>query len=290
MQYNSKLIGYINSMRPKQWIKNGFVFAGLIFSASFFNLTAVVRSIAMFVLFALVSGCVYIINDIVDRKKDAHHPVKCRRPIASGLVEPAGAAVFAAIILLISFLASFYLDVWAAVILATYFILNILYSLILKNLVIIDVIVIAFGFVLRTLAGVVVIRVSISPWLVLCTTMLALFLALHKRRSELLVLAGDAENHRKILGEYTPELIENMLSVITSTTVMSYALYTFSTGHSYYMMLTIPFVIYGIFRYQYLVYVKGKGGSPELVLLNDKPLLIDIILWVISCIIIVMLF
>ncbi len=282
-----KVKDVIVSMRPKQWTKNGFVFAGLIFSKSFFNLDAIWRVILAFFLFSLVSGSLYIINDIIDRDKDLHHPVKCKRPIASGRLPIAGAMITALLIILAAISASYWLDVKLFLILLAYSVLVFAYSIKLKNIVILDVIILSMGFVLRTAGGAVVINVWISPWLILCTTLLALFLALIKRKNELRVLAGGAANHRKILEEYTPEMIDRMLSVVTSTTLMSYSLYTFSAGKSSYMMLTIPFVLYGIFRYQYLASARDMGGSPELVLLQDKPLLIDLILWIAACIVIV---
>lgn len=278
---------FISSMRPKQWTKNGFVFAGLIFSRSFFNPDSVARVIYAFFLFSLVSGSLYIINDIIDRDKDLHHPVKCKRPIASGRLNIAGAMTAALVIIAGCLTAAFYLEAGLFCTLLAYTVLVFAYSIRLKNIIILDVIILSMGFVLRTAGGAFVIRVWISPWLILCTTLLALFLALIKRKNELRILAGDAANHRRILEEYTPELIDRMLSVVTSTTLMSYSLYTFSAGKSSYMMLTIPFVLYGIFRYQYLATAKDMGGSPEMVLLQDKPLLIDIVLWVIACIVIV---
>ena len=284
---NSKIKDVIISMRPRQWTKNGFVFAGLIFSKSFFNVDAILRVILAFFLFSLVSGALYIINDVIDREKDLHHPVKCKRPIASGRIHIAGAMITALLIIVVSLSASFYLDVKLFSILLAYSVLVFAYSIKLKNIVILDVIILSMGFVLRTTGGAVVIGVWISPWLILCTTLLALFLALIKRKNELRVLADGAANHRKILQEYSPELIDRMLSVVTSTTLMSYSLYTFSAGKSSYMMLTIPFVLYGIFRYQYLTSARDMGGSPELVLLQDKPLLIDIVLWAAACVVIV---
>ena len=284
---NSKIRDVIISMRPRQWTKNGFVFAGLIFSKSFFNVDAILRVILAFFLFSLVSGALYIINDVIDREKDLHHPVKCKRPIASGRIHIAGAMITALLIIVVSLSASFYLDVKLFSILLAYSVLVFAYSIKLKNIVILDVIILSMGFVLRTAGGAVVIGVWISPWLILCTTLLALFLALIKRKNELRVLADGAANHRKILQEYSPELIDRMLSVVTSTTLMSYSLYTFSAGKSSYMMLTIPFVLYGIFRYQYLTSARDMGGSPELVLLQDKPLLIDIVLWAAACVVIV---
>jgi 4-hydroxybenzoate polyprenyltransferase len=284
---SNKLYYIIASMRPKQWTKNSFAFAGLIFSKHFIYVEQILRAVAAFALFSLVSGSVYIINDVVDRDKDKLHPRKSKRPIASGKVKPAEAVMYAFIVLAAALVLAFMLDFGLFLILASYFVLVCAYSLKLKNVVILDVIIISMGFVLRTVGGAMVIDVKISPWLIVCTTLLALFLALNKRKNELLVLTDKAVGHRKILEQYTPELIDQMLSVVTSTTVMSYSLYTFSAGKSYYMMLTIPFVLYGIFRYQYLAENKDMGGSPELVLLKDKPLLINIALWVITSLIIV---
>jgi len=250
----------------------------------------VIKVVFAFCLFSVISGAVYVINDIIDREKDKLHPVKCNRPIASGRLKPGEAMVFSLILLVAALILAYALDIKFLLILVAYFILVCLYSLVLKNIIIVDVLAISVGFVLRTLGGTVVINVAISPWLLLCTTLLSLFLALNKRKNELLVLSGDAASHRKILDKYTPQLIDNMLGVVTSTTVMSYSLYTFEAGKSSYMMITIPFVLYGIFRYQYLVSSKNLGGSPEMVLFKDKPLLIDVLLWGITCMIIVGLF
>ena len=287
MNIGTKLYYILKSMRPKQWTKNSFVFAGLIFSKSFFYIEPVIRSVYAFLLFSVVSGAVYLINDVIDRKKDMLHPRKCKRPVASGKLKPIEALLSAGIILVASLLIAFTLDFKLFLVLAGYALMVSLYSLILKNVIILDVIIIAMGFVLRTIGGAVVIDVKISPWLIECTTLLALFLALNKRKSELLVMSEDASKHRKILNQYTPELIDQMLGVVTSTTVITYSLYTFNAGKTYYMMFTIPFVLYGIFRYQYLVATTDLGGSPELALLKDKPLMIDIILWAITSIIIV---
>lgn len=280
----------IVSMRPKQWVKNCAVFAGLIFSKSFLDTGLVLKALYCFVLFSTVSGAVYILNDIIDKEKDELHPVKCKRPIASGKLESSKALVFSLIVLAISLTIAAVLEIELFLILFAYFFLVLVYSLKLKNIVILDVIVLSMGFVLRTVGGAIVIGVWISPWLILCTTLLALFLALNKRRNELLVLSDKAGQHKKILELYTPELISSMLSVITSATVMSYSLYTFSAGKFSYMMLTIPFVLYGIFRYQYLVMSKDTGGSPELTLFKDKPLLICVVLWVITSMAIVTFF
>jgi len=284
---SKKLSAIVTAMRPKQWVKNVIVFAGLVFSKSFLDISLVAKAFFTFCLFSVVSGVVYIINDIVDREKDKLHPEKCKRPIASGRIKPGEALIYSILMLIAALTLAFLLDVRLLAILAAYFILVCLYSLVLKNIIIVDVIAISVGFVLRTLGGTVVIDVMISPWLILCTTLLSLFLALNKRKNELTVLSGDAANYRKILDKYTPQLIDNMLGVVTSTTVMSYSLYTFEAGRSSHMMITIPFVLYGIFRYQYLVSSKNFGGSPELVLFKDKPLLIDILLWGITCLVIV---
>jgi 4-hydroxybenzoate polyprenyltransferase len=275
------------SMRPKQWTKNGFVLAGLIFSKSFLEIVPVLRTILALVLFSLVSGSLYMVNDIIDRERDALHPQKSLRPIASGKLNIYTALACSMILLAVSLSVSFLLSFKMFLALLTYTGLVLVYSLWLKKIVIVDVIIISLGFVLRVAGGSLAINVKISPWLIVCTTLLALFLALNKRKSELTVLARNAAEHRENLGDYTPELIDRMLSVVTSTTVMSYSLYTFNAGKSYYMMLTIPFVLYGIFRYQYITLKKDKGGSPEMVLLNDRPLLINVILWVVSSLIIV---
>lgn len=290
MKIAESVKNFIYSMRPKQWIKNSFVFAGLIFSKSFVHMEPIFKTVYCFILFSLVSGTVYIVNDIIDKEKDKLHPVKCKRPIASGKLNASQAMVFALVVLAISLSLALFYNFKLFLILLVYFILVLSYSIKFKNIVILDVIILSAGFVLRTVGGAVIIDVWISPWLILCTTLLALFLALNKRRNELLVMSDKAGEHRKILDQYTPELINNMLSVITSTTVMSYSLYTFTASKSSYMMLTIPFVLYGIFRYQFLVTSKDMGGSPELTLFKDKPLLINVALWVVVCVIIVAFF
>lgn len=280
----------IISMRPKQWIKNGFVFAGLLFSKSFFKLEPTLKTLACFVLFSMVSGTVYILNDIIDKEKDAHHPEKCKRPIASDKLSRKTALAFHFIILTVSLVAAAFIDLRMSLFLIGYYFLVLAYSLKLKNIFILDVIVLSMGFVLRTVAGAVIIDVWISPWLVLCTMLLAQFLSFNKRKNELMVLSEKAGEHKKTLEYYTPELINSMISVISAVMLMTYSLYTFSAGKSSYMMITIPFVFYGIFRYQYLVINKNEGGNPETTFLKDKPLLIDVFLWVVLCAIIVAFF
>lgn len=285
--FSGTIKSLILSMRPKQWIKNTFVFSGLVFSGNFLDINSVFKVLSVCIMFCLVSGGIYIINDLIDKDKDVLHPEKCKRPIASGRVSFASALVLCTLLLLSVFALSLMLGITLFIVFFSYFALMLGYSLFLKNFVIIDVIVIAAGFVLRVVAGGVVIGVSISPWLIICTALLALFLGLHKRKNEISVLSDNAPMHRANLVQYTPELIDTMLSTVTSATLMSYLLYTFTAGKSSYMMITIPFVVYGIFRYQYITIAKNCGGSPEHAVLNDKPLLIDILLWAAACMVIV---
>jgi len=284
--YNRKIIGLIRSMRPKQWTKNLLLFAGIVFSHNLFDPRLLRLNVYGFLLFCIFSGSVYILNDIVDLEKDRIHPKKCKRPIASGLISRKEGMAF----LILSFSGAFFLAyrirpifAWIGLI---YFLLVTFYSFYLKHIVIIDVMTISIGFVLRAIAGTVLIGVAISPWLLLCTFLLSMFLALQKRKGEQMLMAEEKEKSRKTLHEYTPALLDDMLHIVTSSTVMAYSLYTFTGSHSIYMMGTIPFVIYGIFRYQYIVRTKGMGETPELVLLTDKPLIINILLWVISCVVI----
>ncbi len=271
-------------MRPKQWTKNIVLFAGLIFSKHLFDAAFVLQAVWAFLLFCLLSSAVYLINDVVDVEKDRNHPLKKDRPIAAGKL-PIGIAVAAAILLALGALGlSFGLKPVFGLVAAVYFILIVAYSFVLKNVVILDVLAIASGFVLRAVAGALVIAVPISSWLLMCTIFAALFLALSKRRHELLLLGENSSSHRKILIEYSPHLLDQMMAVVTASTVMSYALYTtsaetvtkFGTHH---LIYTLPFVIFGIFRYLYLVHQKSSGGSPELVLLTDKPTLANLVLY-----------
>jgi len=273
----------VEAMRPKQWTKNGFVFAGLVFSRSFLVPGRVGRVFLAFAAFCMISGCVYMMNDVIDREKDVLHPVKKKRPIASGRLAPTEALTFSAVLAAVTFTFSFFLDKGFFILLLGYFLLVTSYSLVLKHIPFVDVAAIAAGFVLRTVGGAVVIHVWISPWLILCTTLLALFLALHKRRNELAALSDSASGHRKSLGFYTRGLIDQILVAVILAITLSYCLYILLSGRSYYMIFTVPFVLFGIFRYQYLA-VRGAGGSPEAVLLQDRALRLDILLWVTACI------
>jgi len=283
------LLLLLQAMRPKQWTKNLLLFAGLLFSLKFTDLDAIWRAVAGFALFCLFSSSVYLINDLRDREKDALNPRTRNRPIASGELKPSIAVTAVAIILPVAFVLSWLLSPLFALVGAIYMAKDFGYSFGLKHVVIIDVFLIAAGFVLRAMAGALAINVEISPWLYVVTTLGALFLALNKRKHEVLVLGAEAGSHRKVLDDYSPALIEEMLAVVTASTVMAYSLYTFTAENlppalreNHLMMLTIPFVIYGIFRYLYLVYQKNEGSSPEEVLLKDRPLLVCVLLWVVT--------
>lgn len=277
----------IISMRPSQWIKNAFLFAGIIFSKNIFNLIFLSKSFASFFLFCLLSGSIYIINDILDFQEDRIHPEKRKRPIASGKL-PIFYAVFSvSIILPITITLSYLLNFSFGVIGTIYIIQNLLYSRYLKHIVIVDIMMIGLGFVLRAIGGALVINVAISHWLILCTFLLALFLGFSKRRHEILLLAESANNHRKILAEYDIAFLDMMIAIVAGTTLIAYALYTVSQEtiekfHTENLIYTTPFVIYGIFRYLYLIHKKGEGGNPSKVLIKDIPLQLNIILWLIS--------
>lgn len=277
------LTGLLRAMRPKQWTKNGVVFAALIFSRHFDDPASVVSAVIAAGVFCLLSSAVYLLNDVFDLRNDRAHPIKRRRPIAAGEVPP-GAAVGTAVVLGGGSLAAGYFVVpGLAIIGAVYLVANVLYSAWLKKVVIVDVMVISLGFVLRAVAGGLAIDVEVSAWLIICTILLSLFLALCKRRQELALL-DSATEHRGILEEYTIEFLDQMITIVTAATVVAYSSYTLShdvqeklgTRHLY---LTVPFVIYGIFRYLYLVHRRDMGGSPSEVLLADRPLLLNILLW-----------
>ncbi|PRR80230.1 Decaprenyl-phosphate phosphoribosyltransferase [Clostridium liquoris] len=276
----------IQIMRPKQWIKNAFVFAALVFSGKFVEIPLLIINIKTFILFCLTSSTIYILNDLVDVEKDKLHPEKRNRPLPSGRISKKTAITLDILIFVIVVLLSIK-DTKLFFILLTYLVLNVLYSFKLKNVVIIDVMIITFGFVLRVEAGSVSTNIPISPWLILCTILLSLFLALNKRKSELITLKNKSGSHRKILEEYSIEFIDSMLTIVTPSILMAYCLYTFSSVQSKSMMLTIPFVLYGIFRYQYLMYKKNIGGKPEDIFTKDIPFLINIVLWIISVLVII---
>ena len=273
----------IISMRPKQWLKNMFVFAALVFDRQLVTLNSFLITVAATFLFCLASSLVYIINDLADIESDRQHPTKQNRPLASGQLLKQTAIFSAVVIALLTFPTAFILDLGLGIIVLGYFIIMLAYSLWLKHVPLIDVMIIAVGFVLRVAAGVIIIETErFSPWLFVATVFLALFIGLGKRRAEIELLDADAASHRRVLDGYTLELLDQLLTIVLSTTLMTYCLYTFSaavTPGSYHMMLTIPFVIYGLFRYLYLVRIEHCGGAPEEIVITDRPMQATVVLW-----------
>jgi 4-hydroxybenzoate polyprenyltransferase len=279
----AQAIGLIRTMRVRQWIKNGFIFVPLVFDRKLTDLMYVSRAVAGFFLLCLVTSAVYIINDLVDIEADRAHPTKRRRPLPSGALSPIVATVAAVLLLLVSLPLALALNPVFAAILAGYLLLQIAYSFYLKHVVLLDVMALAAGYLLRVGAGAELIEAErFSPWLYIFTGMLALFLGIAKRRQELVLLADNENKQRAILDEYDIGLLDEMILIVTASTVLTYALYTFSAeglppNHT--MMLTIPFVVYGIFRYLFLIHVRGEGGAPDEVILKDRPLQIAVLLW-----------
>ena len=281
----STVLSLIISIRPGQWTKNLLIFAGLLFGLRLFDPVAVVNATLAFGIFCGLSGAVYLINDVLDRETDRQHPLKARRPIASGVVSVPLAIGTASAIGVAGLSAAFAINVRFGIVSAAYLALLGLYSAALKHIVIVDVLTIAVGFVLRAIAGAVAIGVEISHWLLVCTILGALFIALAKRRHELVLLTDGATSHRPILSEYSPYLLDQMIAVVTASTLISYVFYTISpdTQQKFgtpWLGLTIPFPLYGIFRYLYLVHQRDEGGSPADLLLTDRPLLACVGLWV----------
>ena len=284
--------GLVTSLRPQQWVKNGFVFAALIFSRSITDWHRNARVAAGAILFCLISSAVYLLNDILDAREDRRHPLKRMRPLASGRLGLGTASLAAIVLALVSLGGAWVLDHTFFIILAVYGLINVLYSSVLKHIVLLDVFVVASGFVLRVVSGGVIIHVEISPWLVVCTTLLALFLALSKRRHELVVLGREAGDHRAILSRYSPYFLDQLIGVVTASTVMSYALYTLSNDvrikfPGKRLELTIPFVLFGIFRYLYLMHQNEEGGNPTRLFLTDPVLLSVVLFWAASVIFII---
>ena len=284
------LVPLLKTMRPKQWTKNVFVLAALVFDQKLLVPYYLLKASAALLLFCAISSAVYLVNDLADMEKDRRHPAKRNRPLASGQLAPNIAAIAAFVLIIAAVLTSYLLDPLFAAVAVAYLALMILYSFWLKNIVIIDVLTVAAGFVLRVAAGVVIVRAArFSPWLYLCMVFGALFIAISKRRHELLLLNEKANAHRSIFDEYNMALLDDMIRMVTASTAMAYSLYTFSAPnlpHNHAMMLTIPFVLYALFRYMYLVQVQGKGGTPEELILEDKPLLLSIALWGLAAVVI----
>ena len=286
------LFNLLVSLRPDQWTKNLFVFAALVFAHKLNDRHAVFSAALAFLIFCALSGAVYLVNDVLDREQDQRHPLKASRPIASGALDPKTALVAALVIAAITLLVAHRLGLPFFATACAYLGLLWAYSAYLKNLVILDVLTISAGFTLRAAAGGAAIAVPVSHWLLVCTSLLALFLALSKRRHELVLLADQATEHRPALDEYTPYLLDQMISVVTASTLIAYAFYTISpetTGKfgTALLALTIPFPLYGIFRYLYLVHRRDLGGSPAELLLHDRPLLGCVGMWALSVILII---
>jgi len=285
------LTSILLSLRPRQWVKNLFVFAGLVFAQRLFT-PSLWPALGAFAIFCGLSGAVYLLNDVADQAKDRLHPEKRRRPVASGALSP-GAAMAAALVIIVGALAaSAALSRPLAVVALAYVVLLVAYSVWLKHVVIVDVLVVAAGFVLRAVAGAVVIDVEISGWLLICTILSALFLALGKRRHEYLTLGEAAIQHRPILADYSAGLLDQMIAVVTASTVTAYALYTMSPEtvakfDTHLLPATLPFVLYGVFRYLYLLYHRQLGGNPSEAFLSDRPLILNTLLWIIAVMVII---
>ena len=285
-------LSLIVSARPGQWTKNLLLFAALVFAERLFDFEAALRSSAAFVVFCALSSAVYLVNDVADRETDRKHPLKRQRPIASGAISASTALAAAAVAAVGALAGAFALGLPFGLIAASYLALQLLYSGPLKHMVILDVLTIAIGFVQRAAAGALVIDVEFSRWLLVCTILLALFIALAKRRHELTLLTDDASSHRPILGEYSPYLLDQMIAVVTASTLIAYIFYTISPETetkfgTTWLGLTIPFPLYGIFRYLYLVHRREGGGSPAELLITDRPLLLCIILWLVAVVLII---
>jgi 4-hydroxybenzoate polyprenyltransferase len=285
------LIDLLKLLRPHQWIKNSVLLAGVIFAGEAGSLVQLWVAVQALIAFCFLSSSVYILNDVADRERDRLHPLKRSRPIAAGKVSVPTASLISLFLAIVGLLVSVRINLDLLVVAVSYLALNVLYTVLLKDIVIIDVMTIAAGFVLRALAGAVAVNVEFSAWLLITTFVLALFLGLGKRRHELIFLEKEASAHRKILEKYSPYLLDQLIGVVTASTVITYFFYTLSSEvgaklGTKYLFVTIPFVIYGIFRYLYLVHKEEKGGSPTRLLLTDLPLLIDVLLWLASAILI----
>lgn len=280
----SRLRAYIEMVRPKQWYKNLLLFVGLVFSKNLTDLDIVYVASLGFLAFCAISGSVYTLNDILDRDRDRVHPRKSKRPIPSGRISVAQAASYSAVLGTAGIAAAFFVGPMFLLSALAYLTATLAYNFYLKNVVILDAIMVAVGFVIRALAGALAINVPVSPWLIICVFLLALFLAFGKRRHEIAVLGEDASNHREILGHYSMRMVEDMMIVATSTLIMAYSMYTFLAANEY-MMLTIPFATFGLMRYMFLVQNAGEGGEPELIF-KDIPTLLNLVAWFMTALVV----
>lgn len=285
-------LDYLRALRPKQWIKNLIIAGPLIFSNNLFDADKLLLVIFAIALFSAAASAIYLVNDVADIEKDRLHPQKKTRPIAAGKVPVAAALTLAAILAAGSLAVGWSFDKSFGAILTLYVAINGAYSFWLKNVVIIDVMTLSMGFVFRVLAGAAAIAVPASDWIIMCTMLLALFLGFAKRRHELILLSDDADGHRKSLKNYSPYLLDQLIMIVTAATVMSYALYTVSPHtieqfHTNKLIYTMPFVLYGIFRYLFLIHQREEGGNPTKVFFTDFPLIVNIGLWFAACIFII---
>jgi 4-hydroxybenzoate polyprenyltransferase len=275
---------YLRLIRPRQWTKNGFVLAGVVFAEKVSSTTALAHALLAFVVFCALSGAVYAANDVFDVEEDRKHPLKRFRPVASGEISARAALTFAAVLLVGALVLSFaVLPPGVGIAGIAYLVLQVLYSTILKHAAILDVMSISAGFVIRALAGVAAVSSPISPWLIVCTGLLTLFLGFSKRRHEIATLGEGAVVHRKNLRDYSVPLLDEMMNIMISATIIAYTLYTFTVYErqdQIFMMGSIPFVVYGVFRYMLLVHRDG-GGNPDTLLLSDRPLQIALFLWLV---------
>lgn len=284
LERRAMIFALIEGMRPRQWIKNTFVLIAVVFGQRLYDMGAVIWSLGAFCIFCFLSSAVYLLNDVADYEKDREHPTKRNRPIASGRL-PKSVALGAALVFAVGGVAlSLAINTAFAALALSYLLLNLLYSFWLKHVVILDALMVALFFVLRAAAGAAAINVEISHWLLICTLLLALFISLSKRRHELVLLENNASAHRASLTEYSAYLLDQMIGVVTASTLMAYILYTvdartISVFGSDHLMYTVPCVIFGIFRYLYLIHQKGEGGDPDRILLSDRPFLINILVW-----------
>ena len=282
-----RLVYLLRTMRPKQWTKNGFVLVGLIFDGKLLDLPLALTALATLLCFCVVSSSVYILNDLIDIERDRGHPRKRLRPLASGLLDPVFAKAAMVILGAASIIGAGLIDIYVGLTLAAYLILNVGYCVYLKNLVIIDVMMIAVFFVLRVVAGAVAVEVSaFSPWLYICVSLLALFIGFGKRRHEIILLKDAASDHRTSLKQYNQPYLDQIIGVVTTSGLISYTFYSFEAETALaapsQMMITVPLIVFVVFRYLYLIHVEQRGGAPDDLLFADRPLLAAVILWVLS--------
>jgi 4-hydroxybenzoate polyprenyltransferase len=281
----------IRLARPDQWLKNGIILAPLVFAGELQITGLLLRAVIAAGLFCLLSSAIYVFNDLVDRDKDRLHPLKKDRPLAAGRINTGPAVSFGLVLAVAGLAGTWWLNSSLFIAAVCFLVLNIFYSLFLKEIVIVDAMSVAISFVIRAVAGTLAVGVPASKWLLINTLLLALFLSFGKRRHELLLLEDGAINHRKILGRYSPYLLDQCIGVTTASVVVMYMLYSFSTEVSEKLgtenlFVTIPFVIYGVFRYLYLIHKEEMGGSPTRVMITDRPILIDVLLWMLSVLVV----